>query len=151
MVGASPTQSLPNARERIGLDTNVFIYFLENHPRYGSWCASLFDRIEGGHNAVVTSTITLLELLVQPYREQKEELAQKIFALTTTYPNIEWVPVSLSVADRAAELRACYRLSTPDAIQLATAIIHKAVRFYGNDRSLRRVEEMECLMVDDLT
>ncbi len=150
MVGASPAQGLPTERERIGLDTNAFIYFLEDHPRYGSWCASLFALIERGHNPAVTSTITLLELLVQPYRDQKEELVQKIFALTSTYPKIEWVPVTLDLADRAAELRARYRLSTPDAIQLATAIGHKATRFYGNDRSLRRVKEIECLIVGDL-
>ncbi len=150
MVGVS-LQGLPPERERIGIDTNLFIYFLEDHPRYGAWCASLFDRIERGHNHAVTSTVTLLELLVQPYRDQKEELAQKIFALTTTYPKIEWVPVTLNVADRAAELRARYRLSTPDAIQLATAIGYKATRFYGNDRALRRVKEIECILVDDLT
>ena len=150
MVGASPAQGFPAQRQRIGLDTNVFIYFLEDHPRYGAWCASLFDLIERGHNSAVTSTVTLLELLVQPYRDQKEELAQKIFALTSTYPQIEWVPVTMSVADRAAELRARYRLSTPDAIQLATAIGHKATRFYGNDRGLRRVKEIECLLVDEL-
>lgn len=150
MVGVS-LQGLPPERERIGIDTNLFIYFLEDHPRYGTWCASLFDRIERGHNHAVTSTVTLLELLVQPYRDQKEELAQKIFALATTYPKIEWMPVTLNVADRAAELRARYRLSTPDAIQLATAIGHKATRFYGNDRALRRVKEIECILVDDLT
>ena len=141
---------LPGERERIGLDTNLFIYFLEDHPRYGAWCASLFDRIERGHNSAVTSTVTLLELLVQPYRDQKEELAQKIFALTSTYPKIEWVPVSLTLADQAAELRARYLLSTPDSIQIATAIACKATRFYGNDRSLRRVKEIECCILDDL-
>jgi len=142
---------LPVERERIGRDTNVFIYFLEDHPRYGSWCASLFDLNERGHNPAVTSTITLLDLLAQPYRDQKEELAQKIFALASSYPKVEWVSVTMNLADRAAELRARYRLSTPDAIQLATAIGHKATRFYGNDRSLRRVKEIECLIVDDLT
>jgi len=150
VVRGAPAQGLPTERERISLDTNVFIYFLEDHPRYGSWCASLFDRIERGHNPAVTSTVTLLELLVQPYREQKEELAQKIFALAGTYPKLEWVPVSMDLADRAAELRARYRLSTPDAIQLATAIGCGATRFYGNDRSLRRVKEIECFIVDDL-
>jgi predicted nucleic acid-binding protein len=151
VVAASSAKGLPTERERIGLDTNVFIYFLADHPRYGSWCASLFDLIERGHNPAVTSTVTLLELLVQPYRDQQEELAQKIFALTSTYPKLEWVPLTMNLADRAAELRARYRLSTPDAIQLATAIGHKAMRFYGNDRGLRRVKEIECIIVDDLT
>lgn len=150
MVEASRL-GLPAERERIGLDTNLFIYFIENHPRYGSWCSSLFDLIERGHNPAVTSIVTMLELLVQPYRDQKEELAQKIFALVSSYPGIEWVPVTMNVADRAAELRGRYRLSTPDAIQLATAIGHRATRFYGNDRSLLRVKEIECVIVDELT
>jgi len=150
VVEVSLSQGFPAERERIGLDTNVFIYFLEYHPRYGAWCASLFDRIERGQNSAVTSTVTLLELLVQPYRDQKEELAQKIFALASTYPKLEWVSVTMNIADRAAELRARYRLSTPDAIQLATAIGHNARRFYGNDRGLRRVKEIECVLVDDL-
>lgn len=41
-------------------------------------------------------------------------------------------------------------LSTPDAIQLATAISHRTSRFYGNDRSLRRGKEIEYIIVDDL-
>ncbi len=150
MVEGVADRGLPDDRQGIGLDTNLFIYFLEDHPRYGAWCASLFDRIERGRNPAVTSTVTLLELLVQPYRDHKEELAQKIFALTSTYPKIQWVPVTLDVADRAAELRARYRLSTPDAIQLATAISHKETRFYGNDKALRRVKEIECVILDDL-
>jgi predicted nucleic acid-binding protein len=148
VVEAAP--GLPAERERIGLDTNLFIYFLEGHPRYGSWCASLFDLIERGHNPAVTSTVTLLELLVQPYSDKKEELAQKIFALSSSYPKLEWVPVTMDLADRSAELRARYRLSTPDAIQLATAIGHKATRFYGNDRGLRRVKEIDCIIVDEV-
>ncbi len=150
MVEASRL-GLPRERERIGIDTNLFIYFIEGHPRYGAWCSSLFDLIERGHNPAVTSTVTLLELLVQPYRDQKEELAQKIFALASSYPRLEWAPVTMNVADRAAELRARYCLSTPDAIQLATAIGYRATRFYGNDRTLRRVKELECVIVDDMT
>lgn len=98
----------------------------------------------------MTSTVALLELLVQPYRDQNEELAQKIFALTSTYPKLEWVPVTMDLADRAADLRARYRLKTPDAIQLATAIGYKATRFYGNDRNLRRVKEIDCCIVDEV-
>ena len=111
MVAAS-APCLPDEQECIALDTNLFIYLLEDHSRYGLWCASLFDLIERGHNTAVTSTVTLLELLVQPYRDKKEDLAQRIFALASSYPKLEWKPVTMSVADRAAELRGRYRLST---------------------------------------
>ncbi len=81
--------------------------------------------------------------MVQPYCDQKEELAQNIFALTSTYPKIEWIPLTMGLADRATELRARYRPSTPDVMHLATAIGYNVVRFYGNDRGLRRVKEIE--------
>jgi len=150
VVDRPPLKGLPPEHERIGIDTNVLIYFLEDHSRYGRWCSSLFDQIERGRNPAVTSTITLLELLVQPYRDQKEELAQKIFALVGTYPKLDWVPVTMDIADHGAQLRARYRLSTPDAIQLATAISRKTTRFYGNDRGLRRVKEIQCVILNDL-
>ncbi|MGZ8366334.1 MAG: hypothetical protein ACXW4C_04150 [Nitrospira sp.] len=43
---------------------------------------------------------------MQPYRDQKDELAHKSFALATTYPKLEWVPLTMHLVDRAAELRA---------------------------------------------
>lgn len=150
MVGRPSSRGFPADHERIGPDTNLFIYFLEDHPRYGAWCASLFDRIERGRTPAVTSTVTLLELLVQPYRQKNEEMAQKIFALSTTYPGLGWVQVTAEVADRAADVRARYRLGTPDAIQVATAFLGGAVRFYGNDRALRKVKEIECVVLNDL-
>lgn len=150
MVEGSRSRTLPAENERVGLDTNLFIYFIQNHPRYGAWCASLFHRIEGDRTPAVTSTLSLLEILVQPYRERNEELVQKIFALMTTYPRLVWAPVTLEVADKAADLRARYRLTTPDAIQVATAILHQAARFIGNDRALRRVKEIQCVVLDDL-
>lgn len=110
----------------------------------------VFALIERGRNPAVTSTVTLLELLAQPYREQKDELIQKLFALAGTFPKLEWVPVTMSLADRAAELRARSCLSTPDAIQLATAIGHGASRIFDNDRGLRKVKEIECVIVDEL-
>jgi predicted nucleic acid-binding protein len=60
------------------------------------------------------------------------------------------MPLTLNLADQAADLRARYRLSTPDAIQLASAIARNATRFYGNDRGLQRVSELDCLIIDDL-
>jgi predicted nucleic acid-binding protein len=91
----------------------------------------LFDLIERGHNPAVTSIVTMLELLVQPYRDQKEELAQKIFGLVSSYPGIEWVPVTMNVADRAAELRGRYRLSTPDAYNWPPPSVTRPHAFMG--------------------
>jgi hypothetical protein len=54
VVGKVHLKGLPPDRERIGIDINVFIYFLEDHSRYVTWCASLFDLIEHGCNPALT-------------------------------------------------------------------------------------------------
>ena len=143
------TQSLLT-HSRLGLDTNIFIYLVQDHPRYGTWCVSLFESIEQGHILAATSTVSLLEILVQPYRRQNDELVKKFYGLFSTYPKLSWIPVSLDVADQAAEFRARYHLSTPDAIQVATAISFEATGFLGNDKGLKNVKEIECMILDDL-
>ena len=135
---------------RIGLDTSILIYFVQDHPRYGAWCRGLFERVERGHCSAATSTVSLLEVLVQPYRLRDDRIVNQFFALMSTYPGFTWLPVTLEIADRAAQLRADYRLQTPDAIQVATAIAAGAEGFLANDSVLRRVREIECVVLDDL-
>jgi hypothetical protein len=50
----------------------------------------------------VTSTITTLELLVQPYRLADIDRANKFYALLTTYPHLEWIEPNLAISDQAA-------------------------------------------------
>ena len=150
MVDGLTPNALIARHPRLGLDTNILIYLVQDHPRYGGWCTSLFEAIEKGRGRAVTSVITLLEALVQPYRIRDEELAQQFYGLLSTYPALSLAPVTLEVADHAAMLRARYRLSTPDAIQVATALERHATAFLGNDTYLKRITEIECLILDDI-
>ena len=50
---------------------------------------------------------------------------------------------------RAAELRAMHRLSAPDALQVAACLQHGATAFLTNDRKLRRVVEVEGLLLSE--
>ncbi len=54
------------------------------------------------------------------------------------------------IADTAAELRARFRLRTPDALQLATAIETGCGAFLTNDHASRRVTDIRVLILDDL-
>lgn len=149
MVATPTVEAFLKKHRSIALDTSAFIYFVEQHPRYFPLCENLFAGIETGRFTACTSTLTLLEVLVQPYRLQKDDIVLKFYALLTSYPNLTWVPVGLNVADKAAQLRAGYRLKTPDAIQAASAIAAGATGFICNDRAFRQVEEFECFIFDD--
>jgi predicted nucleic acid-binding protein len=133
----------------LSLDTSVFIYFVERHPSYHNLCNPVFEAIENGSVKATTSTLTLLEILVQPYRKKLDDLVLKFFALLTTYPNLKWVDLDVDIADTAARLRADHRLKTPDAIQAATAICSGATGFLCNDTVFKKVKEFDCLFLDD--
>jgi predicted nucleic acid-binding protein len=60
------------------------------------------------------------------------------------------VPVSTTIAENAAELRAKYRLRTPDALQIGTAIESSCHAFLTNDFGIQRVTEISVLVLDEL-
>lgn len=135
---------------RIALDTCIFIYQLEANAQYVLLADTVFAWIEQPGCAAVTSTITMTELLVQPYRDADEKRVNQFFGLLATYPNLEWVSPNLEIADIAASLRARYGLRTPDALQAATAAKSQATGLITNDAAFKRVEAFETLLFDEL-
>ncbi|HEX3037076.1 MAG TPA: PIN domain-containing protein [Thermodesulfobacteriota bacterium] len=134
----------------IGLDTSVFIYQVEENPKYIELVNPVFVWLEGSRAHAVTSTITMLELLVHPYRLSDIDRVNRFYALLSTYPHLEWVPPTLEIADVAARLRAEHNLRTPDAIQAATALTCHATGFISNDIAFQRVADLEVLILDEL-
>lgn len=147
-MGLTRLRSFLQRHRRIALDTSVFIYELEANLRYVSLTDQVFTWLEQPGHSAVTSTITMTELLVHPYREADELRVNEFYALLTTYPNLDWVAPDLSIADRAARLRASYRLRTPDALQAATAAQSHATGFITNDPVFERVDLFETALLD---
>ena len=77
----------------------------------------LFDFNDTGGFAFVTSSVTLLEVLVKPLRDNQLAIAKQYKDILTSAPNIEIFDISSGIAERAAQLRAKYNVRTPDAIQ----------------------------------
>jgi len=109
----------------------------------------VFEWLERAPHTAVTSTMTMTELLVAPYREGNMALVGRYFALLSQYPHLEWIAPDLAIADNAARLRARHKLRTPDAIQVATAIQGGAGAMITNDPGMCRVEAMEFCLFDD--
>ncbi len=134
----------------IALDTSVFIYQIEANPRYIGFADHVFSWLERPGSQAVTSTITMTELLVQPYRDFDELRVDGFYALISRFPNLHWEAPDLEIADIAARLRAIHRLRTPDALQAATALRTGATGFVTNDPAFTRVESFEALLLDQL-
>lgn len=135
---------------RIALDTSVFIYQLEANPKYLVHTDPIFSWLERPGSAAITSTITMTELLVLPYRERDEQRANDFYGLLSTYPNLDWVAPNLEIAELAARIRALHRLQTPDALQAATAVHSLVSGLITNDPVFERVEGFETLVLGQL-
>ncbi len=147
MVSLKELEGFLKKHRKIGLDSNLLIYFIEAHPAYHRITERLFQSIEEGKVIGICSTLSLLEVLVQPYRSNNDELANQFYGLLTTYPNLLWMELTTEIADFGARFRAKYSIKTPDAILLATAAFAGATGFIGNDTQLKRVAELDILIL----
>ncbi|PYX48505.1 MAG: hypothetical protein DMG79_11635 [Acidobacteria bacterium] len=120
--------------QHVALDTCIFIYQWEGNPHYSPVTNLIFSSIEHSSVTAVTSTITMTELLVHPYRTDDVLKTNELIALLSTA--------------QAAEIRALYRLRSPDALQAATAVQARASAFITNDPVFQRITKFETLILD---
>jgi len=86
----------------------------------------------------IGSTLLAAETLVPGVDDSNRARVESIL------DRLALVPLDLHIARTAGVLRGIYRLKTPDATHLATAIMAGAERFVtGNRRDFRHVREIE--------
>jgi predicted nucleic acid-binding protein len=133
----------------VGLDTAIFIYLIEEHPRFLPLVEPVFAAVDRGRWAGVTSGVTLIETLVVPYRARDLALAQRYEILLTRSRGIHMVDLDRALLRAAAQLRALTRMRTPDALQVAAALRARSSAFLTNDRRLPRVPGLRVLQLRD--
>lgn len=133
----------------VGLDTMLFIYHIEDNPKYAAITERLFDTIEHGSCKAVTSILTLIELLIKPKREGNLIAVGDYRDMILTFPNLMVMDVNLRVSDIASDMRAKYRIRVPDAIQIASAIVGGSQSFITNDEGLKKVKDMNIILLDE--
>jgi predicted nucleic acid-binding protein len=133
----------------VALDTAPFIYFIEQHPRFGPLVRHLLDDADRGVRLVVTSAVTLLEVLVVPYRAGDVTLAERYEALLTRSRGLRLVGLDRAQLKTAAQIRAAYRARTPDALQLAAALTQRCSAFVTDDRAMPAVPGLRILQLSE--
>lgn len=119
------------------MDSAPFIYVLEGHPTFAARFIGLFEAAARGDVQLLTSTITLAEVLVGPHRAGHAALARRYETALCEY---EVLPVTIAVSALAAQLRAQHRLRLPDALQLATALEGGAQAFVTHDQDFSAID-----------
>jgi predicted nucleic acid-binding protein len=133
----------------VALDTAVFIYFIEEDRRFLDIVEPLFAAMDRGVLEGVTSGLTLLEVLVVPYRVGDFSLAERYEALLTRSRGLRLIDLDRPLLRSAALLRATLRLKAPDAIQVAAALAARCTAFLTNDRKIPAMPGLRILQLRD--
>src|SRR5215469_14856970 len=136
-------------RGPLAVDSAIFIYFIEEHPRYLPLVEPLFKEVDEGRRELVTSALTLLEVLVVPYRSGDSVLAGRYEALLTGSRGVKIADISRDHLRAAAQLRAATGVKTPDSLQLVSALIAGCATFLTNDRELPMIPGIRVLQLTE--
>ncbi|MCK4605456.1 MAG: PIN domain-containing protein [Deltaproteobacteria bacterium] len=131
------------------MDTAPIIYFIEKNPRYLGVLKPVFLEIDTGRIEAITSTITLLEVLVHPFRTKNDILAEKYRDILLYSGGLTTFEIFHEVSEMSSKLRAKYSIRTPDAIQIAVGLLYRASKFLTNDSALKKVSDIDVLVLDD--
>lgn len=134
----------------IGIDSVVFIYLLEEHQTYLDRVRALLDEVQKGKLEAVMSVIGMIEILTGPKKIGRSELAEQYKQIISTFPHLSIVGIDERIVDVSSHLRARYRIRTPDAIHLATALSRGAKTFYTNDEELKKVKELRVEVIGNM-
>jgi predicted nucleic acid-binding protein len=115
-------------------DTNLFIYQWDNNSPLQPSVRALRQKMLAAGIGLVTSAMTLGEVMAGPRRGGQEAIAQQYKAALTQSAAI--VPFDERAADLYATVRAQTRVKQPDGIQLACAGAHGVELFITNDDKL---------------
>jgi predicted nucleic acid-binding protein len=133
----------------VALDTAIFIYLIEEHPRFLPLVEPVFAAVDRGRWPGITSGVTLMEVLVVPYRAGDLALARRYEALLAGSRGIRIADVDRALLRAGAQIRALTGMRVPDALQVAAALRARASAYLTNDRRLPRVSGLRVLQLRD--
>jgi predicted nucleic acid-binding protein len=122
---------------KVFFDTNIFIYMFAGIEPNRSRMLEIRKRMLQRGDRIVTSAMTLGEVLVKPTKLAQTSLIEQYDRAIRSTAQV--VTFDASVARRYASLRATHTLRSADAIQLACAAHFGVDLFVTNDRGLHKL------------
>ena len=121
---------------RVFWDTNLFVYLVEDKGTRADQVVALRQWMIEREDELLTSALTLGEVLIKPIEAGDEELRRRYEHAIGTGATV--LPFDAPVAPRFAEIRRDRSIRAPDAIQLACASAAGTDLFITNDDRLSK-------------
>jgi predicted nucleic acid-binding protein len=134
----------------VGIDSNVFIYLLEQPGPLAERAGDLLDAIAATEAEGVMATLTLTEACSGPAKAADPAMVERYADELTSLENVRVVPLTADLAVDAAVLRGSSTTSLADAIHLASARHAGATAFVTNDRRIGSISRLEVVYLDEI-
>ena len=134
---------------KVYFDANIWIYIIEGIPPYCETLRPLLQAADRGALTIVTSELSLMEVLIKPLKTRDAKLALKFEQALTPSESLLVLPVSRPILVAAARLRAKFPLRTPDAIHLSSASEAGCDQILTNDGRWRGFPVIPTLILAD--
>ena len=122
-------------------DSGILIYWLDQVGPFHLRAENRMVAMQGAGDRVAISDLTRLECRVGVLK-RRDVAALTVFDSFFDRADVELVPMTAAVFDRAAQLRVDLNLKTPDALHLAAGIEAGCDRFLTNDHRLSRCSDI---------
>ena len=132
------------------VDANAIIYRIERVEPYLRVSAPLWDALDTGMQQVITSELSILEVLVKPIRTSDTALTSLFRRVMYQTLGFTCMPITRQILEDAARLRVAAGLKTPDAIHAATALLNGCAQFVTNDPAFRRVSGLPVAVLSEI-
>ncbi|NLM20468.1 MAG: type II toxin-antitoxin system VapC family toxin [Peptococcaceae bacterium] len=119
---------------KLFIDTAPIIYFIEEHPVYINEVSNIFDRTADGTVQVITSVITLVEVLAKPYKLGQNDIVDIYKDFFSNSKGFSVMGIDSGVAELTAKIRAEFGFKVSDALQLALFEHNDCDYFITNDK-----------------
>lgn len=150
MAGFQRWEELASGLHRVGLDSNVLVYYLNGMEPYAPLVRHLLRRLSTGDLIAVVSSLVMVELLAKPLHQGDQNAVHAVEALMEETPGVLLYPVDNVIARSAAAISARTRLTLADAVIAATAIEHRCDALISNDlMMMQEIREIPCVRLND--
>ena len=126
------------------LDTNVIIYAIESHPKYGEKCKNVLKAIESAELEVCASTLVLVEVInvlcklnriLEEAGKEKLNIRKNIDAVLSL--PIKWIELDFAIIRRASEYK--FKVSGIDYVHVASMELNLVDEVISADEELDKI------------
>ena len=135
--------------QRVYIDTNIFVYFLERHEQYFDVVLPFFQLFNEGRSLAFTGDAAVAETLYKPY--QVDDLL-RVSEFKTFFSDDEFItvlPHTTKVFELTAEIAPKQRMKMIDALHYSTAIMAGCQFLLTNDAGFQSSPRIEVIQLRD--